>query len=108
MAIISQGNWIKRRTLFHVWTFRVRFWGSALTDSGGKHDGTRRDFSDAVLGADCSAWRVARAAEPEGEQAKHAAHATSAPRVFTDGDADVSDLPHEMDGGVKYQAVAER
>src|SRR5882724_10021173 len=75
--------------------------------------GTRRRFFQdaAVLGAGLFSLRESlRAAEPEGEQAKHAAHATqAAPRVFQPTvTPDVSDLPHEMDGGVKvFKLVAE-
>ena len=65
--------------------------------------GTRRRFFQdaAVLGAGLfSLSETLRAAEPEGVQANHAAHATqAAPRGFQPMvTPDVSDLPHEMDG----------
>src|SRR5467141_5431103 len=75
--------------------------------------GTRRRFFQdaAVLGAGLFSLReTLRAAEPEGEQAKHMAHAMpAAPRGFQPMvTPDVSDLPHEMDGGVKvFKLVAE-
>jgi len=73
--------------------------------------GTRRRFFQdaAVLGAGLfSLSETLRAAEPESVQAKHAAHATqAAPRGFQPMvTPDVSDLPHEMDGGVKVFKLA--
>src|SRR6266403_1842557 len=73
--------------------------------------GTRRRFLQdaAVLGAGLFSWsETPRAAEPEGEQAKQAAHATRvAPRGFQPMvTPDVSDLPHEMDGSVKVFKLA--
>src|SRR3984893_17326696 len=75
--------------------------------------GTRRRFFQdaAVLGAGLfSLNETLRAAEREGEQAKHAGHLRPAPAqefqsIVT---PDVSDLPHEMDGGVKvFNLIAE-